>query len=263
MNWSSDVDQFEEDIFTLLKFKHQDEIRTKDLHLKLERAREKVQQCKKDLDSASTESRMAQLALDKTADAFRQLHSERLTATNKWQETLNLIAVRENELQDAFEKVSTLKNNLLELETELKEQSLFLDNEKGNNKELQHHIDLEESKIQNLTLNLDKKRRENQEFDSEITLEKRSMWKVNTEIESKKIRMREIKKQLTKKKNEVEQLKNDVNDLKNQKISCNNRALTSEERANQMQRLLDQTQLEFDMTETEFHKAKERLLAVR
>ena len=42
MNWSSDVDQFEEDIFTLLKFHHQDAIRTKDLHLRLERAREKV-----------------------------------------------------------------------------------------------------------------------------------------------------------------------------------------------------------------------------
>ena len=50
---------------------------------------------------------MAQLALDKTADAFRNLHMERLSATNKWQETLNLIAVRENELQEAFEKVST------------------------------------------------------------------------------------------------------------------------------------------------------------
>ena len=42
MDWSSDVDQYEEDIFTLLKFHHQDAIRTKELHLKLERAREKV-----------------------------------------------------------------------------------------------------------------------------------------------------------------------------------------------------------------------------
>ena len=121
---------------------------------------------------------MAQLALDKTADAFRNLHMERLSATNKWQETLNLIAVRENELQEAFEKVSTLKNNLLDLETELKEQSLFLDNENGNNKELQHHIDLEETKIKNLTLNLDKAQLELKDFESEITLEKRSMWKV-------------------------------------------------------------------------------------
>ena len=37
---------------------------------------------------------MAQLALDKTADAFRNLHMERLSATNKWQETLNLIAIK-------------------------------------------------------------------------------------------------------------------------------------------------------------------------
>ena len=212
------------------------------------------------MDAASTESRMAQLALDKTAEAFRQLHSERLTATGKWQETLNLIAVRENELQEAFEKVSNLKNNLIELETELKEQSLFYENENGNNKELQHHIDAAERKVQALTQHLDQAQLELKDFESEITLEKRSMWKVNSEIECKKIRMKETKKTLTKKKKEQESLQNDVNDLKDHKISSNNRAITAEERANQMQRVLDQEQLQFEMTETEFHKAKERLL---
>ena len=71
MKWTSDVEQFEEDIFTLLKFQHKDSTRIKDHHLRLERERERVGQCKKGLDNASTESRMAQVALDKTAEAFR------------------------------------------------------------------------------------------------------------------------------------------------------------------------------------------------
>ena len=71
MKWTSDVEQFEEDIFTLLKFHHNDSIKIKEHHLKLEREREKVGQSKKALDNASTESRMAQVALDKTAEAFR------------------------------------------------------------------------------------------------------------------------------------------------------------------------------------------------
>jgi len=37
MKWTSEVDQYEEDIFTLLKFQHQDSIKIKEHHLKLER----------------------------------------------------------------------------------------------------------------------------------------------------------------------------------------------------------------------------------
>ena len=37
---------------------------------------------------------MAQVAPDKTTDAFQNLHMERLLATNKWQETPNLIAMK-------------------------------------------------------------------------------------------------------------------------------------------------------------------------
>ncbi len=71
LKWTSDVEQYEEDILTLLKFKHEDSVRIKEHHLRLERAREKVTSCKKALDVSSTNSRMAQLGLDKTAESFR------------------------------------------------------------------------------------------------------------------------------------------------------------------------------------------------
>ena len=100
---------------------------------------------KKALDGASTDARMAQVALDKTAEAFRQLHVERSSAMEKWQEALALISLRETELQESFEKVSKIKTNVFNLEIELKEQNNFLDNEKDNVRELQHHIDCEEN----------------------------------------------------------------------------------------------------------------------
>ena len=102
--------------------------------------------------------------LDKTAEAFRQLHVERSSAMEKWQEALALISLRETELQESFEKVSKIKTNVFNLEIELKEQNNFLDNEKDNVRELQHHIDCEENdyryscskirKVQNEHLNI-------------------------------------------------------------------------------------------------------------
>ena len=73
------------------------------------------------------------------------LYIERSSAMEKWQEALALISLRENELQESYEKVSKIKTNVFNLENELKEQNNFLDNEKDNVRELQHHIDCEEN----------------------------------------------------------------------------------------------------------------------
>lgn len=261
LKWTNEVDTFEEDIFALLKFQYQDSIKIKEHHLKLERCREKVRQSKKALDVSSTESRMAQVGLDKTAEAFRQLHIERSSAMAKWTEALALISLRESELQESFEKVSAIKTQVFNLEIELKEHNSFLDNEKDNVRELQGHIDAEEHKYQRLNEALEKVEDELKEFNSEITLEKRQMWKAGSEMEAKKVRMKECKGELNRQKKLSDRIKKDVNDLKDEKISSNNRALTAEEKANQTQRLLDQEQLQHDMTLSEYHKSKERLLA--
>ena len=49
----------------------------KEQHLKMVSAREKMAKCKVELDESSTDNKMAQLALDKAAEEFRQLHAER------------------------------------------------------------------------------------------------------------------------------------------------------------------------------------------
>ena len=40
-------------------------------------ARERMAKCKAELDESDTDNKMAQLALDKAAQEFRQLHAER------------------------------------------------------------------------------------------------------------------------------------------------------------------------------------------
>ena len=54
-----------------------DEARVKEQHLKMVSARERMAKCKADLDDSDTDNKMAQLALDKAAQEFRQLHAER------------------------------------------------------------------------------------------------------------------------------------------------------------------------------------------
>ena len=86
---------------------------------------------------------MAQVALEKTAAEFRQLHEERLKTMEKWQEAVSLVDKRNEELHEVFIKVGEVRAQASDAKIELKEQTSFLENEKGNIREIQRNIDLE------------------------------------------------------------------------------------------------------------------------
>ncbi len=59
---------------------------------------------KRDLDESSTENKMAQLALDKTAEDFRRLHEERQGAVERWEEAASVVRSRDQQLQELMER---------------------------------------------------------------------------------------------------------------------------------------------------------------
>ena len=61
----------------LRRCQNADEARVKEQHLKMVSARERMAKRKAELDESDTDNKMAQLALDKAAQEFRQLHAER------------------------------------------------------------------------------------------------------------------------------------------------------------------------------------------
>ena len=87
---------------------------------------------KQKLDECSTENKMAQVALEKTAAEFRTLHEERLKTMEKWQEAVSLVDKRNEELHEVFTTVGEVRAKASNARTELKEQTMFLENEKGN-----------------------------------------------------------------------------------------------------------------------------------
>ncbi len=66
--------------------------------------KEKVNKQKRELDEGSTENKMAQLALDKTAEEFRQLHEERQAAMERWNEAAMVVRNRDQTIQELYEK---------------------------------------------------------------------------------------------------------------------------------------------------------------
>ena len=84
MEWTQAMNLIDEDLSKLSRYFKADEVKIKDLTLKLVKLREKVKTAREELKNASTRSKMAQLALDKSAEEFRDAHKERHRVATKF-----------------------------------------------------------------------------------------------------------------------------------------------------------------------------------
>ena len=84
MEWTQAMNLIDEDLSKLSRYFKADEVKIKDLTLKLVKLREKVKTAREELKNASTRSKMAQLALDKSAEEFRDAHKERHRVATKY-----------------------------------------------------------------------------------------------------------------------------------------------------------------------------------
>ena len=261
LKWTEQVDDHEEDILTLLKYQHADANKVKELHLKLEKMREGASNAKEKLDEFSTNHKMVQVALEKTAAEFRNLHEDRLKTMEKWQEAVSLVDRRNEELHDVFTKVGEVRTQSSGARTELKEQTMFLDNEKGNIKELQRTIDLEDKKAEKLGEELEKKESELDYLDGEVILEKRETWRIGGEIDRLRAKWKQVKEEYRQKILKIDTLKKELEELKQKQIEEGDMALTAEEKADQMSDMLNAEQKTHDNILIELEKTREKKIA--
>ena len=82
--WALAAKQKEEDNLALQQYQQQDEVRTRDMTMQLEKLSTEALRKRADLDAEVTETQAAQIELNKTAQDFRQLHTERQDLVEQW-----------------------------------------------------------------------------------------------------------------------------------------------------------------------------------
>eukprot|EP01138_Halocafeteria_seosinensis_P002900 gb/GECG01002962.1/.p1 GENE.gb/GECG01002962.1/~~gb/GECG01002962.1/.p1 ORF type:complete len:457 (+),score=112.70 gb/GECG01002962.1/:1-1371(+) len=142
--WVEAAHQKDEDNMALEKYTKADDQKTRDLARRLEKLTDDLNQKQRGLDHEVTETQAKQIELDKTADDFHALHSERQELVGKWKEAIRIMESRDNEIAEAGERFATAKTKLAQRKESISELNRVLNRQKtrqsrngGRNKESQ------------------------------------------------------------------------------------------------------------------------------
>ena len=262
MEWTQAMNAIDEDLSKLSRYFQADEVKIKDLTLKLVKLREKVKTAREELKNASTRSRMAQLALDKSAEEFREAHKERHEVVKQWESSIELLGKRDAEIEVAANEVEKVKNIVKRREIDLQEQVNFFNNEQGNIEELKRKIKDSEKRAQKLKEKLIICEEEQKTYENEVTLERRQILKISCDIDKNRTQLNKLKKDKLNYVKKLGGLNQQIQELHLKKNVSNQKMLTSEEKAQEVENILMIYDKQHDQLKQDLDKQRAKKLSM-
>ena len=257
--WALAARQKEEDNLALLKYTKADEAKMKDLSLQLEKMLAAVQKKRAELEDEVTETQAAQIELDKTADDYRKLQSERSGLVNQWEQAVAAMQKRDEAIQHAHEEFTVAKRQLREKQEVLTEREAFLTTEQKNNSEVELTIaSLERtiakkretltyatSKLSEMADQVEVVRGTLSKAAAEMASRKEKVVSLSAQIDERKARLDTAKKRLAQQERLLERSYSHMGDL--------------EKSAKQMEELHEQEAARVKQTDKEIGVLKDRM----
>ena len=104
--WAMAARQKEEDNLALQKYTRADEVKIKELILTVEKLTALEVEKTTALENEATETQSRQIELDRTAEAFREIHAERQNLVKQWQEAIEAMKRRDVDIREVAEQFS-------------------------------------------------------------------------------------------------------------------------------------------------------------
>merc|ERR1712032_121533 len=161
--WKEAVKQKEDDMKAYAAYTRADEKKVKQLSLTQEKLTEQCKAIETQLEEEVTETRVKQIELDKAIDQYRTLHKDRQTLVQQWQDALETMHRRNNEIVKAGHQYGRAMKELEDRHVAVIGASDNLDQLHKDNKELTSHIGMKERILT--------KKRENQQEVSRVVAE--------------------------------------------------------------------------------------------
>ncbi|XP_042626603.1 coiled-coil domain-containing protein 39-like [Cyprinus carpio] len=236
-DWLQESAHKDEDTMAIIKYAKQDESKIRELTLNIEKLTLEANQKRKVLDSEVTETVTAQVALDKTAESFGQAHTERQEMISQWENTIEQMRKRDQEIQQCAMMQAEVNQVIREKNYLLKERKDFMEREIENNKELERNISAAERQVLRLRQQLQEEERNQRRLQDEVEVLKGTLDRIATDVETNRYQLTSMKKDIQDKTAKVKEATLHNAALKEKLGMVTEVVLDGEEQAAQMEQL--------------------------
>ena len=212
--WALAARQKEEDNLTLEKYRRADEAKIKELTLQIEKLTVEVSRKSNELEKEVTETQAAQIELDKTAEEFKRLHSERHQLYLQWQETVENSRKRDELINETSQDYERANQCLQSKKSDLDDNKNKLKREQENNLELEGGIASQERILTKIRENLSRSDTDRKNLEGEVAILRNQLSAFATELSNKRIDVANINKILEEKMQRLDAAKKKYNATK-------------------------------------------------
>ncbi|XP_067897600.1 coiled-coil domain-containing protein 39 [Heterodontus francisci] len=236
--WLEESTKKDEDAITIQKYAQEDEGKIRDITVRMERMTIEANKKRKLLDNEMTETIAAQMELDKIAHDFHRSHRERQELISQWQDTIEQMQKRDQEMDKCALLLAEVKQEIREKEAAVNEKIQFLKNETENNKEFEKKISINERHSAKLRLEYQGHETNRLQLQSELDTLKSRVDRTATDLETIRGQVTNLKRQNMDKSNKLMNAKEENKVLEEKLKAVTETILNAEEQVARMEKTL-------------------------
>ncbi|XP_075411722.1 coiled-coil domain-containing protein 39 [Tenrec ecaudatus] len=257
--WLEESAHKDSDTLTLQKYAQQDDNKIRALTLQLERLTMECNQKRKVLDNELTETLSAQLELDKAAQDFRKIHTERQELIKQWENTIEQMRKRDQDIDNCAMELSRVKQETRDKENLVKEKIKFLENEIGNNAEYEKRISAADRKVLKYRTEYQRHEMNRIQMKDELDCLKNTVNRSSSDLGALRKNISKVKKDFCDENKRLDQLKNQNENLSRKLSQITEKTMSVEEKATNMEDMLKEEEKSIKEVEVQLNIVKDVL----
>jgi len=258
--WAAASRQKEDDNLALQKYQSADDARVKELNLAIEKMTKTVNVKRVALENEVTDTQTAQVELDRAADDFRALHSERQDLVRQWEDTIETMKKRDQAIQVASNTFASRRREIRLRQAALDERARFLEQEMTNNKELDASISVADRGMATLREEYNAELEKQTDLSDEVDLAKNTLARIATDLAQIDAGNKAKLDQLEQKQKKLESIRRKVDRAKRRLEDEKVELMTLEERSAELGRINKDNEEEYSAIQKEAAAHKDLLL---
>ncbi|XP_072897358.1 coiled-coil domain-containing protein 39-like isoform X3 [Hemitrygon akajei] len=236
--WLEESTKTDEDTITIQKYAKEDEGKIREITVQMERMTNDANKKRKLLDNEMTETIAAQMELDKIAHDFRRSHSERQELIRQWQNIIEQMNKRDQDMDKCALLLAEVKQEIREKEAAMNEKIQFLKNETENNKEFEKKISISERQAAKLRLEYQAHETNRIQLQNELDTLKSRVDRTATDLETVRSQITNLKRESVEKSNKLMKVKEESKALEGKLKAVTEKVVSSEEQVARMEKEL-------------------------